>query len=249
MIHSPQPLKESETRYTEDDIGADTADELAQVTRGALRKLLVFLVAGAGVFIVLQFTPVGRQLQDWDTLAQLLQTGKLSARLYFLAITTFLVAAGAPRLLLSALGGFVFGFWEGFLWSILGSLIGSFLTFQIARWGGREWLFEYLRNKRFFGRIVRAKPTVASVTLIRMLPVAGAIINVGLALGQVGNRTFLIGSLAGFLPQAAVAAIVGSGLAHDSPWIGAFQIGLAGVLLIVSLYLASRSRRGEDKSK
>jgi uncharacterized membrane protein YdjX (TVP38/TMEM64 family)/phosphohistidine phosphatase SixA len=170
------------------------------------------------------------------------QAGGLHAELYFFLISALLIMAGVPRLLFCALGGFAFGFWEGLLCSQLGSLAGSFIAFRAARWGGRAWLSGYLGNKRFFARIVQARPTVVSVALIRMLPVANAVINFGLALGHVGNRVFLLGSFVGFLPQGIIATVVGSGLGQAVPSAGALQIGLAGILLFAILFLSSRHR-------
>ena len=153
---------------------------------------------------------------------------------------------GVPRLLFCALAGFAFGFWQGLLWSTLGSLLGSFVAFRAARWGGREWLTERFGKNRFFGRIVHAKPTIASVVLIRMLPVSNGIINLGLALSKVRNRAFVFGSIIGFLPQGVVAVIVGSGVAQDVPWAGAVQLGVAAVLLAgIWVWTLRKHRNGE----
>lgn len=235
--------RESEERPGEEVLEDVQAAEIEQVAQNTSRKLLTLLVIGGILFLVLHFTPLGRQVRDWDTLAGLFKTAGFRAELYFVLISSFLIMAGVPRLLFCALGGFAFGFWEGLLWSLVGSLIGSFIAFRAARWGGREWLSERFGKQRLFGRIVHAKPTVASVAVIRMLPVANAIMNFGLALSHVGNRAFLLGSLLGFLPQGVVATIIGSGMAQDVPWAGATQIGLAGVLLLAVFLWASKHRR------
>lgn len=219
------------------------APDLEQVAENTSRKLLTLLSIGAALFVLIHTTPFGEQVRNWDTLTEMFKAGGIQAQLYFVLISTFLIAVGTPRLLFYALGGFAFGFWEGLLWALVSSLIGSFLSFKAARWGGRDWLTERFGKNRFFGRIVRAKPTVASVALMRMLPVSNVIINAGLALSHVGSRAFLLGSLIGFLPQGIVAVIVGSGMADDVPWAGAAQIALAGALLLGILFWTSRKRR------
>ena len=233
---------EVEERPEEDVLEDVQAAEIEQVAQNTSRKLLTLLVIGGVLFLVLHFTPLGRQVRDWDTLASLFKTGGLRAEIHFVLISSLLIMAGVPRLLFCALGGFAFGFWEGLLWSLLGSLIGSFIAFRAARWGGREWLAGRFGKQRLFGRIVHAQPTVASVAVIRMLPVANAVMNFGLALSHVGNRAFLLGSLLGFLPQGVVATIIGSGMAQDVPWAGAAQIGVAGVLLLAVLVWSTRNR-------
>ncbi|MBK7562914.1 MAG: TVP38/TMEM64 family protein [Propionivibrio sp.] len=219
------------------------APELEQFAQDTSRKLLILLAVGAALLLVIHATPFGEHVRNWDALAELFKAGGLKAEIYFVLISSFLIMLGTPRLLFCALGGFAFGFWQGAFWSLLSNLIGSFLAFRAARWGGKAWLTERFGQRRFFGRIAHAKPTVSSVAFIRMLPVSNAIINVGLALSHVGNRAFLLGSLIGFMPQGIVAVIIGSGMAEDVPWAGAAQIGIASVLLLAILFWTSRQRR------
>jgi uncharacterized membrane protein YdjX (TVP38/TMEM64 family) len=239
----------------DDSIGPNPADQpldadddapvpdIDQVARNTSRKLLTLLVVGAALLLLIHTTPFGAHVRNWDSLAELFKSGGIKAEFYYVVISSFLIMVGTPRLLFCALGGFAFGFWGGLFWSLCSSLIGSFLAFRAARWGGRAWLTEHLGKRRFFSRIVHAEPTVASVTLIRMLPVSNGIINVGMALSRVDNRAFLLGSLLGFLPQGVVAVIIGSGMAEDVPWMGAAQLAVAGVLLIAVLIWTSRQRR------
>ena len=130
---------------------------------------------------------------------------------------------------------------HGFLGGFPALLAAS--AFRAARWGGKDWLTERFGHRRFFGRIVHSKPTVASVFAMRMLPVSNAIINIGLALSHVGDRAFLLGSLLGFLPQGIVAVIIGSGMATDVPWMGAAQIGVAGIVLLATFFWTARKHR------
>ena len=221
---------------------AQTPD-LEQVAQTTSRKLLTLLGIGALILLLIHTTPFGEQLRNWDALTQTFKAGGLKAELYFVLISSFLIMLGTPRLLFCALAGFAFGFWQGLFWSLCSSLIGSFIAFRAARWGGKAWLTERYGHRRFFGRIVHSKPTVASVVAMRLLPVSNAIINIGLALSHVGNRAFLLGSLVGFLPQGIVAVIIGSGMAEDVPWAGAAQIGIAAAILLVTFFWTARKHR------
>ena len=214
-----------------DEDGDETESaELEQVAENTSRKLLILLGIGALILLLIHTTPFGEQFRNWDALAHTFEGGGIKAELYFVLISSVLMTFGAPRLLFCGLAGFAFGFWEGLFWSLASSLLGSFMAFRAARWGGKGWLTERFGHRRFFGRIVHSKPTVASVFAMRMLPVSNAIINIGLALSHVGDRAFLLGSLLGFLPQGIVAVIIGSGMATDVPWMGAAQIGVAGIV-------------------
>ncbi|MFT3847967.1 MAG: VTT domain-containing protein [Propionivibrio sp.] len=217
--------------------------ELEGAARNTSRKLLTLLIVGALLLVAIHVTPWGQKIRDWDTLAGLFKGGGLQAEVFFVLISASLMMLGVPRLLFCALAGFAFGFWEGLLWSMVGSLIGSYTAFIAARWGARDWLTARFGQRRFFGRIVHTRPTVMSVVLVRMLPVSNAIINFGLALSRVGSRIFLFGSLIGFLPQGVIAVVIGSGLATDVPWASAAQIGIAAVLLLATIVWTSRHRR------
>ena len=227
-----------------DEDGDETESaELEQVAENTSRKLLILLGIGALILLLIHTTPFGEQFRNWDALAHTFEGGGIKAELYFVLISSVLMTFGAPRLLFCGLAGFAFGFWEGLFWSLASSLLGSLMAFRAARWGGKGWLTERFGHRRFFGRIVHSKPTVASVFAMRMLPVSNAIINIGLALSHVGDRAFLLGSLLGFLPQGIVAVIIGSGMATDVPWMGAAQIGLAGVVLLVTFFWTAKKHR------
>jgi uncharacterized membrane protein YdjX (TVP38/TMEM64 family) len=238
-----QVLPDTQEEFPDESQEEAPTPELEQVAQYTSRKLLILLAVGAALLLVIHATPFGEHVRNWDALAELFTAGGLKAEIYFVLISSFLIMLGTPRLLFCALGGFAFGFWEGTFWSLLSNLIGSFLAFRAARWGGKAWLTERFGQRRFFSRIAHAKPTISSVAFIRMLPVSNAIINIGLALSHVGNRAFLLGSLIGFMPQGIVAVIIGSGMAEDVPWAGAAQIGIAGVLLLAILFWTSRQRR------
>ena len=217
--------------------------DLEQVAQTTSRKLLILLGIGAVILLVIHTTPFGEQFRNWDTLTHTFQGGGIKAELYFVLISSVLMMFGMPRLLFCGLAGFAFGFWQGLFWSLCSSLIGSFLAFRAARWGGKAWLTERFGHRRFFGRIVHSKPTVTSVIAMRLLPVSNVVINIGLALSHVGNRAFLLGSLVGFLPQGVVAVIIGSGMADDVPWAGAAQIGIATAILLVTFFWTARKHR------
>lgn len=228
---------------SDEPLDEEQAPELEQVARNTSRKLLILLAVGIGLLFVVHVTPLGDRVRSSDALVSLFTTGGVEAECYFTLISAFLIMLGTPRLLFCALGGLVFGFWGGLWWSLLGSLVGSYAAFRAARWGGRAWLVERFGSRRFFKRLVHAEPTIASVIVMRMLPVSNGLINVGLALSRVGSRDFLLGSLVGFLPQGIVAVVVGSGLSKEIPWAGGVQIGVAGVLLLAIYFWASKRRR------
>lgn len=229
-----------------DSLEAAPAPDLERVASTS-RRLLTLLAIGAGLLLLIHATPLGDKVRSSEALIRLFNSGGLEAELYFTMISAFLIMLGTPRLLFFALGGLAFGFWAGMWWSLLGSLVGSYAAFRAARWGGRAWLIARFGSRRFFKRIIQAEPSIASVVVMRMLPVSNVLINIGLALSQVSSSHFLLGSLIGFLPQGVVAVLVGSGLSTDIPWAGGLQIGVAGALMAGIYFWAARWRKKQTE--
>lgn len=226
----------------------------AQATPSWACRLAVpaLLVIAAGLLALAYAPPFDFSLLNWQSqgnaLTAFFQTGGTRANLGFVALSAVLIMVGTPRLLFFGLGGFVFGFWEGLLWSLCGSLLGSFIAFRGARWAGRGWLAARFGQHRHFGQVINAQPGVASVTLIRLLPISNVIINIGLAVSSVGSRAFLVGSLIGFLPQGILGVLVGSGLTDESALSGSAPIGIAALLLLAALFKLTKRRQDKTAS-
>lgn len=202
--------------------------------------LLGLITLLAAAFLIFHATPLGERLKDWRSLARLIDDNSLQSQLTFVFISTLLITLGIPRLLFFTVGGFAFGFWTGLGWSVCSILIGSFLTFHVARACGREWLSTRFASHRHFGRIVNAKPTILTIAVLRLLPVSNAVINAVLAIGRVDNRTFLLGSLLGFLPYGVMAVMIGCGLAEESTTKGIIQIATAAAILCIAAWATAR---------
>ena len=88
----------SEPAAPDEDSLADTPiQELEQVAENTSRKLLILLAIGAILFTVLNTTPIGQQVRDWDTLARIFSTGGLWAEVNFMLISTLLITIGVPQ--------------------------------------------------------------------------------------------------------------------------------------------------------
>jgi uncharacterized membrane protein YdjX (TVP38/TMEM64 family) len=224
---------------------AGEAHALEHAASHSARKLLGLLALAAALFALMHWTPWGERVRDWQAYYELLADGSPRAALYFVLLTASLMAIGMPRLLFYALGGFAFGFVGGLALSLCGSLLGSFVAFRVARWGGRAWLAERFGERRLFRHVVGTRPSAWAVALVRFLPISNAVINVGLALSRVGNGAFLAGTLIGFLPQGVIAVLVGSGVADDVAWEGAARLAAAAALVaLMSVWVLRRRRRG-----
>lgn len=228
---------------------ADDSEEnvaLASVASGVnkeLRRLLLLLAIAVVAFGLLYFTPAGAIVRDIHHLRAYLSSDDFWAETSYAAIVIVLVALGMPRLTFYVVGGLAFGFWTGLLLAQIGALGGAWITFWAVRHGGRVWLERHFGHHRLVGRAFRVRSSVKAVALIRQLPLAGIMINGGLALSEVNTRVFLIGTFIGYLPQGIIASLIGSGLVNEKAMDGVSKLVTAGIVLLAGTFWLWHLRR------
>ena len=181
-------------------------------------------------------------LQYGDNLrGTLTQWGAWSPVLFVIA-TGIGTAAGIPRLIFCAMAGWLFGFAYGFAWSQLGSLLGAYALFLLARRTRPEQLLQKYPKLRTLAMPVGTG--WFSVLLVRQLPLAGLYNDILLAFSPVSHRDFWIGSFIGFLPLGITASLMGAGaIQTDLGQLGRYLAVGTLVFLLLSLSLKWVVRR------
>jgi len=161
----------------------------------------------------------------------------------FLAVSSLLISVGMSRQVIAFLAGYGFGLWGGLLLSMLATVLGSVLTFYVAR----LFLRDFLEN-RFGERIRRLNAflrghTFTATLVFRLLPV-GSNWMVNLAAGASGVRgsLFFLGSALGFIPQMLIFALVGSGIQVGQFWQVAVAMAMFVLAALLGVYLYRRWR-------
>jgi uncharacterized membrane protein YdjX (TVP38/TMEM64 family) len=170
----------------------------------------------------------------------------LDGELLFLAIGALATGVGFPRQAIAFMGGYAFGFLGGTALALLATVLGCTASFYYARLLGRR-----LIGDRLAGRIKRLDDFIrdnpfSMTLLIRLLPIGNNLAtSLAGGLSSASGRAFILGSGIGYIPQTAVFALVGSGIAVDPGW----RIGLGVVLFVISgmlgVYLYRRLRHGK----
>ncbi len=164
--------------------------------------------------------------------------GPLGA-LAFVAGGGALCALGLPRQAVAFAGGFALGAWTGGALALLAMLAGCTLDFAWARGVARDWARRRLRGRGArLDAFLAANPFTATLTL-RLLPVgSNVVLNLLAGVSGVAFAPFLAATALGYLPQAAVFALLGSGTRVERGaqlWLGlalfAASAGLGLVLL------------------
>ena len=162
--------------------------------------------------------------------------------LLFMAAAAIGTAFGLPRLIFCLMAGWLFGFEYGFAWSQLGSLLGAYALFLLARHTRPEQLLQ--KYPKLSALSTPMGSGWFSVLLVRQLPLAGLYNDILLAWSPVSHRDFWIGSFIGFLPLGIAASLMGAGaIQTDLGQMGRYLAVGTALFLTLSLSLKWLIRR------
>jgi uncharacterized membrane protein YdjX (TVP38/TMEM64 family) len=168
--------------------------------------------------------------------------------LIFILLTTVVVAIGAPRVWMAALGGFAFGWLAGGALALVGTLGGCWVTFTYARWLGREWVQAKMGKRHAKLNDLLQRHGMVMTLVLRSAPLGNNhVSNLLLAFSPIARGPFLLGTALGVLPTTVIYALFGSAATSGST-IG--RLTTAALLLVtlsgVYYLLASRSTLVRD---
>ena len=174
-------------------------------------KPLIMLAVVAVAFALIYFTPARNYLANIQIVKLwLLSLGWVGPSAW-MGIVFVLVSAGMPRLLFCPIGGLVFGFWYGLLWTQVATLAGYYVLFLFVRWGGQDFVLRHWPRVGQLKKHFHGHSAALMVFAVRQLPVSGLILNFLLALSPIRHSHFLIGTVFGILPAAIPFTLVASG--------------------------------------
>lgn len=168
----------------------------------------------------------------------------------FVGVGLAFTAIGLPRQIVAFLGGYAFGLVIGTGLAVLATLGGAVLAFYYARFMGRSLL-----RPRFPERLRRldsflSENTATVAVLLRLAPFTNNLAtNLAAGLSRARPLPFFAGSLAGYLPQTLVFALLGSGFEVQPQ----LRMGLSVLLFVGSsalgVWLWRRYRRSRGLSE
>lgn len=186
--------------------------EEASRSLGRENRKILLLVLGVGAFMALaHFTPLRAWITNVQTWKGYVRELGWTAHFLFGLACAGGVMIGLPRLPLCAGAGLVFGFGQGMALSLAGSTLGSYGAFLLARKGARRAVLARLEQWPWLRGLLE-KPSLMRVFWVRQLMLPGLVLNVLLGVTTVRHRTFLGGTVLGYLPLNAAFSLVGSGL-------------------------------------
>jgi uncharacterized membrane protein YdjX (TVP38/TMEM64 family) len=208
------------------------------VKRSYLKMGAVVLFVALCVVIV-HFTPLKEYLTDVRAAKEFLSGTGLWAPLMFLLISAVSIFIGSPRLPFCLLGGMLFGFVQGLALTQIATLAGAYGPYLFARYGTKDWVIKKLKRVDKVERFLK-NPTIFKIFLFRQIPIWGVFSNMLLGSINVPHSKFIIGSFLGFLPQAIIFTLIGSGIVEESLLRALSRIWVAIPVLVLGAYLTWR---------
>ncbi|SEL94897.1 Uncharacterized membrane protein YdjX, TVP38/TMEM64 family, SNARE-associated domain [Syntrophus gentianae] len=198
----------------------------------SMRKDLLFIAAFFLMVLVLNLTPLKEHWTEVLAFFEGLKRYGALAPFIFTVSVAALVCIGIPRLFLCTLGGMLFGFYRGLLFSLIGTMVGYYLIFSgVRKVGGAFIVRRYHKINRFTKLLERGG--IPGVILARQLPIHGMVINLVLGLSPVRRRDFLVGTAIGLIPEAIPFTLIGKGIKQDTLQASIAYLVIAVVILAV----------------
>lgn len=198
------------------------------VIKFVLLGLLAAAVIGYLAWDVLAKGPIMQLLSNRDELVRIMNDiGPWAPLFYILIQVVQVVVAPIPGQIVGGVGGFLFGHW-GILWTTIGSIIGFWLVFCIARKFGRPLIEKIFKKPAVdkFDFIINAKGAALIIFAIFLLPgFPDDLICYVAGLTKLSMRKLLLISILGRFPTIVLTNYIGMGISGN--------IGLVVVLSLV----------------
>lgn len=166
--------------------------------KGAVFKALMLVAFIAATVYVVRFTPV-REYLTVDRMRQLLDTSGFWAPVIFILISTFGICLFVPGTLLGTIGAAIFGAYWGFVYVLIGAVLGATAAFFIGRYLGRDFAASVIGDRlRRYDEAIERKG-FATVLYLRLVYFPFTPMNFGMGLTRVRFWDYFWGTVLGII--------------------------------------------------
>lgn len=214
--------------------------------------LLVFILVGLPLYIYFYHPEVIERMSSLENVNAFFRQYKAeSIFVYIGAQIIQIVICVIPGQWLQFAAGYMYGFWAGFLYSLIGAAIGSVVTYYLAKLLGRDAMHLIFGEEKINGFIhkLNSKKAIIIVFLIFLIPgVPKDLCNYAAGISEMKLKPFLIVSLIGRSPGMMGSLLIGRQI-EVGDYTGAVIIAvIAVVLCIVGIIMRKRLTVWLDKA-
>lgn len=203
--------------------------------------IIKFVVLGIVILVLLGYLawdiitkgPLMQLLMNRDELVAAMNSLGVWAPFFYIQLQVLqTVVAPIPGQIVGGVGGFLFGNW-GILWTTIGSIIGFWLVFVIARKFGRPLLEKIFKKPAVekFDFIINSKSAALIIFAIFLLPgFPDDIVCYIAGLTKLSLKKLMVISILGRFPTIVVTNMIGAGLGENN-------LGLVAALSVVGVII------------
>lgn len=179
-------------------------------------KKIIWLLLFVFLIIVLSF--LYKLWLPWEKVVEIIQSNKLLSPLLFTFFAGIqVVLFPVPGYLIGILGGYLFGWIEGTVYSIIGVTLGSFAVFYLSRKLGRPFVDKLDKKGKIRKLEELARDEEEGILfLVLLLPfMPDDLISLVAGITRINTFHFVIITILGRLPGFLFLNLVGAGLAKS----------------------------------
>lgn len=170
-----------------------------------------------------------------ENFLQILSNNSEFAVLISLAVSILIALSGIiPSVFVTGANILFFGVWEGFLISLLGEVIGAYITFYLYRYGFKKKVENFSKDHKLLKRIIESDGKKGGFLVLqgRLIPfIPSGFVTLAASISNIKVVPFIIGTFLGKIPSIALECLVSYGVLSS----GANVIKL--VITILAIYL------------
>lgn len=219
----------------------------------AARGLLLLIAASLVLSVVLEPLVSRTPALDPEAIRQALQdTGAVAPLVFVGVVVLAILVAPIPSIPLDIAAGLTFGWWWGWILTLLGDVIGALIAFQLSRYLGHRWLLKRLGPKPTVHiERLRAGLTPRMLLVTRLLPVFSfEWVSYAAGLTTMRASTFIIVTTVGTAGPVMILVAVGDLLVTRPAMAAGIFGGLAAITVLPLAWWARPQReRGKAPSE
>lgn len=198
--------------------------------------LLIFILVGLPLYIYFYQPQLIENMSSMENVNAFFSQYKTqSIFVYIGAQIAQIVICIIPGQWLQFAAGYMYGFWMGFLFSLIGAALGSVITYYLAKLLGRDamhMIFGEAKINEFIHKL-NSKKAIIVVFLIFLIPgVPKDLCNYAAGISEMKLKPFLIVSLVGRSPGMMGSLLIGRQI-QAGDYTGAIVIAVIAVILCV----------------
>ena len=200
-----------------------------------LFSLIIIFVIGTVIYKVLNMDIGPSDIQKYVT-----SFGKFAPVIYILMFAVVPLTL-FPDSILAIGGGLIFGLFKGYLYTLIGALIGASLSFYISRKLGRSFLKKFTKDKLDYIEDMINSKGFFVILLLRLIPLFPFdVISYAAGLTSIKYRDFLFATIIGTIPGILVFTNIGA----QSVNIGSksFYISIMALIVLILLSIILKNK-------